>query len=95
MFKYDYKDNSPRNNGYFPDEVYVFRFPNDYGASVIRREHSYGGLQGLFELAVLSFDENGNCRLNYNTHITNDVIGYLTESDVNDLLDQIQELEVE
>ena len=49
----------------------VHEFPNGYGASVIRHDFSYGGKDGLWEMAVLK--EGDLC---YNTHITNDVIGH-------------------
>lgn len=29
-----------------------FKFPNGWGASVVRHDHSYGGREGLYELAV-------------------------------------------
>lgn len=64
-----------------------YEFPNGYGASVIRTCFSYGGLIGLFELAVMSDGE-----LNYNTPITSDVIGYLSDEQVNDLLSDIENL---
>ena len=32
---------------------YVFQFENGFGASVIRGLYTYGGRQGLWELAVL------------------------------------------
>lgn len=35
---------------------YVFRFPNDYGASVIKHYGSLGYEQDLWELGVLQFD---------------------------------------
>jgi len=66
----------------------VFMFPNGYGASVIRHSHSYGGKHGLWELAVIDKDEN----LCYDTEITDDVIGYLTEDTVVDHLEQIFKL---
>jgi hypothetical protein len=62
-------------------------FDNGYGASVIKSPFSYGGNQDLYELAVIK--DNAIC---YDTPITDDVIGYLTEDDVTKYLGQIQEL---
>jgi hypothetical protein len=64
------------------------QFDNGYGVSVISHTHSYGGRNGLYEVAVL--DSDGN--LTYETPVTNDVIGYLTEEDVTDIMKQVQEL---
>jgi hypothetical protein len=61
-------------------------FENGYGASVVKGEYTYGGKDGLYELAVL--DSNGD--LTYETPITSDVEGYLTEDEVTKLLEQIQ-----
>jgi hypothetical protein len=63
-------------------------FENGYGASVVRHEYSYGGKDGLYELAVLNTDGE----LAYDTPITNDVLGYLTDKDVTDVLIKIQQL---
>jgi len=63
-------------------------FDNGYGASVVIGPHTYGGEDGLYELAVL--DSNGN--LTYETPVTGDVEGYLSEDDVTKLLEQIQNL---
>jgi hypothetical protein len=65
-------------------------FDNGYGASVVKGPMSYGGKNGLYELAVL--DSNGE--LTYDTPVTNDVEGYLSEEDVTKLLEQIQKLEI-
>jgi len=70
----------------------IYRFPNGYGASVVRSQYTYGGDKGLFELAVLTFDGNGNWHLTYETPITNDVLGHLSVSDVDFQLDQIAAL---
>jgi len=69
------------------NERYVFQFPNGYGASVIRSPYSYGGPDGLYELAVLK-----NGKINYKTPITDDVVGWLTPDEVTELLGQIQAL---
>lgn len=61
-------------------------FENGYGASVVKGEYTYGGKDGLYELAVL----NSNGDLTYDTPVTSDVEGYLTEDDVTKLLEQIQ-----
>jgi hypothetical protein len=64
-------------------------FDNGYGASVVRHNYSYGGREGLYELAVLG--ENG--KLHYDNPVANgDVRGHLTEEEVTDLLKQIQDL---
>jgi hypothetical protein len=63
-------------------------FENGYGASVVQTFFSYGGDEGLYELAVL--DSNG--QLTYSTPVTDDVEGRLTEDDVTKLMEQIQKL---
>ena len=63
-------------------------FENGYGASVVRGAYTYGGDKGLYELAVL--DSNGD--LTYDTPVTNDVLGHLTEQDVTDAMIEIQKL---
>lgn len=65
----------------------VHEFPNGYGASVVKHDFSYGGKDGLWEMAVLKEGE-----LCYNTHITNDVIGYLSDADVKSTLKEIEQL---
>jgi len=64
-------------------------FDNGYGASVVKTPYSYGGDKGLYELAVL--DSEGS--LTYDTPVTNDVIGYLRDIDVTDVMEKIQQLQ--
>lgn len=70
----------------------IHRFPNGYGASVVQGPYSYGGDQGLYELAVIQFTDGDKYELCYSTHITNDVLGYLTEDEVSNALALIEEL---
>ena len=63
-------------------------FDNGYGASVVKGPHTYGGNDGLYELAVTDSNDD----LTYTTPVTSDVEGYLTEEDVTILLKQIQNL---
>ncbi len=65
-----------------------FDFDNGFGVSVVKGPYTYGGDKGLYELAVL--DKNGD--LCYSTPITNDVIGYLREQDVTEVMEKIQQL---
>ncbi len=65
-----------------------YMFSNGYGASVVCHSFSYGGNNGLFELAVL--DKDGE--LTYDTPITNDVIGHLTQEEVDVFLERINNL---
>lgn len=60
-------------------------FTNGFGASIIRGPYSYGGPEGSYEMAVL---KNGD--LHYENPVANgDVRGWLSESDVLELLEQI------
>ena len=73
----------------------VYRFPNNFGASVIRHNFSYGHEDGLWELAVLEFTDTpvkDHFDLCYTTPITDDVIGSLNEEDVEKLLSEIEAL---
>lgn len=63
-------------------------FPNGYGASVVSHANSYGGRDGLYELAVI--DAGGE--LCYDTPVTSDVEGWCTEERVEQLLAQIEAL---
>lgn len=95
MFKYTPLHNVTENSGSpAAHSQYVFQFPNNYGASVIQGEFTYGGTDDLWELAVIEFDEYGNWDLIYTTPVTNDVIGYLTVDEVNEYLDRIAALPI-
>jgi len=63
-------------------------FENGYGVSVVSHTYSYGGKDGLFEVAVL--DKDGD--LTYNTPVTNDVIGYLNPDEVTEIMEEVQKL---
>lgn len=82
---------------YIEQQIYIgypqtiYKFPNGYGASVIKFNYIYFGI----EIAVLRFDEGGNCDIDYSTPITNDVIGGLDEENRDKVLQQIFDLEKE
>ena len=71
-----------------------FRFMNGYGASVIQSSVSYGGSSGLLEIAVLRYlgQKNDEFELCYDTHITSDVLGHLSQDHARAILDQIAQL---
>jgi len=76
------------------DAPYMFgkqaklQFDNGFGVSVVSHTFSYGGKDGLFEVAVL--DKEG--KLTYETSVTNDVIGYLNPEEVTEVMKQVQKL---
>jgi hypothetical protein len=76
-------DTRPMNGG----EQRRYRFDNGYEASVVRGPYTYGGPSGMYELAVML-----NGHLNYETPITDDVLGYLSEDDVQRTLAEIEAL---
>jgi hypothetical protein len=66
-------------------------FDNGYGVSVIKSSHSYGGSDGLYELAVLKGLEE-DWEICYDTPITDDVMGHLTTEDIDIILNQVESL---
>lgn len=70
----------------------VYRFDNGFGASVVRHPFSYGHQEGKWELALLQFFGTGeeDWFLVYDRYDFNDVLGYLSDSEVEDTLYRIQ-----
>ena len=73
-------------------------FDNGYGVSVVRYSNpltngygSYTSNEDEWELAVIKGKED-DWDLCYDTHITDDVIGHLSEGEVNWVMIQVQEL---
>ena len=64
---------------------YVFKFSNGYCASVIQDNISYGGMNGLWEVAMLDHDE----QLFYCDIVDNDVVGWLDRVADSELLVKI------
>jgi hypothetical protein len=68
-------------------------FDNDYGVSVVRGRYTYGGAEGLYELAVIHMPKGAKVsRLCYDTPVTNDVMGHLEPQDITDVMKQVAEL---
>jgi len=91
-----YKYTLADDHDYYRTLHFIFKFDNGYGASVARTHGTYGSDECLWELVVL--DSEGYTTFDTpitssdeNTEIT-DPEGYLTESEVSDLLDEISNL---
>ena len=69
----------------------IFKFPNGYGASLIRGKYTYGGPEGLYEIAVVKWDNEGYY-IDYSTVITDDVMGYVEPNNVIEILNSIYNL---
>jgi len=63
------------------------QFDNNYSASVVCNDMSYGGDRGLFEVAILYNNE-----ITYDTPITKGVVGFLDFQGVADTFKQIEKL---
>jgi hypothetical protein len=76
-------------------DQWYYCFENRYGASVIRFPGTDGYEEGLKELAVIEFDDNGDYIILNNTLIIKDNIvkGYLTEEMLQEYLERIKALE--
>lgn len=86
-----YIDYSILNNG--PHIVVAFK--NGYGASIISNAYSYGGKEGLIEVALVQLDRFYPTLKRYNLMYDNNrfkhdqVIGWLNEEELDDVLGYI------
>lgn len=87
MFKYESQPNPYKTTS----SQWLFEFENGYGASVISGFGAYGNSISPYELAVIRWFGD-TFELDYTTPLTDDVIGWLTEEEVNGLLDKIKAL---
>ena len=88
MKKFEDLDFIKLDDGFMKGVKCRMMFENGFGVSVVSHTYSYGGKDGLFEVAVL--DKDGD--LTYNTPVTNDVIGYLNPDEVTDIMEEVQKL---
>jgi len=88
MKKFEDLDFIKLDDGFMKGVQCRMTFENGYGVSVVSHSYSYGGRDGLFEVAVL--DKDGE--LTYETPVTSDVIGYLKPDRVTDIMEQVQNL---
>ena len=90
IFKYEFMvmDGFQEKKKIYDGNQWLFKYDNGYGASIVQHSGSYGGEQGLYEIAVL--DSNGE--MSYTTPITDDVIGYADEVKLYETLDRIKSL---
>ena len=89
-------DFQPHSN--YPDSGIAARhfYPNGYGVSVVQFISPYGGSsygaeEGLYEVAILKGLEE-DWEICYDTPITDDVIGYQSVEDIDNLLSQVESL---
>lgn len=66
-------------------------FPNGYGISVVLGEDFYSNGKDTYEVAVL-IGNSKHSRIDYETPITDDVIGNCTKDQVTEIMKKIQDL---
>lgn len=70
----------------------VMFFSNGYGVSVLLGRRFYSNGVNTYELAVLRGNED-MYKLDYTTHVTDDVLGYITEDEVTQAMLEVQQLD--
>jgi len=75
---------------YFKDQT-LYQFKNDLGASIIYHQGSYGYEQGLVELGIISWFGD-KYMLTYDTPLTDNILGNLTQEQAKLILEKIKEL---
>lgn len=70
----------------------VATFDNDFEVSVVKTDFSYGGKSGLFEVAII---DKPTGKINSNTDITDDVLGWQDENDIDKILSAVPQMNSE
>ena len=78
----------PHKNGQGVQAVATFN--NNFEVSVIRTMFSYGGKSGLFEVAIV---DKSTGKVNNNTDITDDVLGWQDEDDIDKILAAVPQMD--
>jgi hypothetical protein len=75
-------------NSYNKGMQILFRFPNNYGISLVCHSLSYGNDDNEFEIAIINYDseDNDDWDICYTTKLTQDVLGYQSKEDVIDVI---------
>jgi hypothetical protein len=81
--------NLPSKTVHHPGIQYLAFYPNGYGASIVQHYFSYGNKEGLWELAIMKGTAE-DWNICYSTPITDDVLGWLTDQEVDDTLEKIK-----
>jgi hypothetical protein len=69
---------------------FLIRFPNGYGASIIRTPYSYGGSEGFWELMVAEWNGNHGFDQGFKSPVGEDEpYGWLEDHEVVEMLRQI------
>lgn len=89
--KFSDLDFQPHRN--YPDNGIQAKhfFENGYGVSVVKFPGSYGYEQGLYEVAILKGVAE-KWEICYDTVLTDDVLGYNSEEEVEVLLYEVENL---
>ena len=69
-------------------EHYTTTFENGFGVSIIRGFYTYGGCKNLYEVAIT----NKNGDIIYDKLDNQDVFGFLTDSEVKDVINRVENL---
>lgn len=76
-----------------PDNIHkLYRFDNDYGASVLRTDFSRGSEYGLYELEVIVWFEEDFYLKAYDIVANDEPLGFLTEEEVEEYLHLIKKV---
>lgn len=89
VFAKEYKEQLAEHKKIFDGDQYLFKFPNSYGASVVRHSGSDGGPEGLWELVEIRWIADGKWDLD----ASEQEIGFLEEDKVGHYLDLIAKKE--
>ena len=77
--------------GLRPEQT-IYEFDNGYGASVLSGSLFYTSEEKPYELAVIKFGSSWHWEIDYTTPITNDVLGYLNQEELDATIVAIGEL---